>query len=297
MALVEPIAPSEPVAAAPFALRSAVLSLARLEAARLVRHPVLLAGAALSVLFSITFADAIDIGGAYFALIGPTLLPLGLATLVVANLAALRSRRAATGELYRSAPAPARTRTLAHLLALAGPAGVAAVLIAAGFLYFGAWDGLVVSPDGRSATPGAVELAVGPVGVAVLGALGIVLARWIPHPAAGAVAAVGLLPFQMIFLTWNIQGAHVWLLPLVNPAQRTSGVPDSSWPCETDQSWPCLNEYVVTGSVAWHLVYLAGLIAALGALALLRDGRSRPDRMLGAAGLAVILVAGLLQIP
>jgi len=296
MALVEPIGPAEQVAAAPFALRPAVLSLARLEAARLVRHPVLLAGAALSVLFSITFADATDIGGPYFALIGPTLLPLGLATLVVANLAALRSRRAATGELYRSAPAPARTRTLAHLLALAGPAGVAAVLILGGFLYFGAWDGLVVTPEGRSATPGAAELAVGPVGVALLGALGIVLARWIPHPAAGAVAAVGLLPFQMLFTTWNIQGAHVWLLPLVNPAQ-TSQAPDSSWPCATDQPWPCLLEDLATASVAWHLVYLAGLIAALAALALLRDGRNRPDRMLGAAGLAVVLVAGVLQIP
>lgn len=274
-------------------LRDAVLALARIEGARLARHPVVLAGAALSVAFALSFTDAVSIGGDYFMLIGPPLLPLALATLIAANLAALRSRRAGTGELYGAAPAPARTRTLAQLLALAWPAGLAVALVAVGFAGFGAWDGLQITPDGRLATPGPVELAQGPLAVAVLGALGVALARWVPHPAAGAVAGVGLLVFQMPFMMWNLQPAAGWLLPIVNPAQSIR--PDSSWPCSTGQSWPCLFDGFAP--LGWHLAYLVGVAVLLGVVALLRDGRRRADAPLAAAAVAAVLVAGILQLP
>jgi hypothetical protein len=296
MTLVDsrPATRPHPPRAAAFALGRSALALARIEGMRLVRHPVFLAGAALSIAFSLTFADATDIGGDYFVLMGPTLLPLGLATLVVTNLAALRSRRGGTGELYGSIPAPARVRTLAHLLALAWPVAVAAALLVAAFAWFGAWDGLDVTRAGRRATPGPVELAQGPLAVAALGALGVALARWVPHPPAGAVAAVGLLVFQMPFVMWNLQDAPGWFLPLVNPAQ-SSQAPDSSWPCASDQRWPCLLKGFAP--LGWHLAYLAGLGLLLAGLALLRDRRRRADSLLAAAGLTVAVTAGALQVP
>jgi len=280
-------------AATPFMLRHAVLALARTEGARLVWHPVMLAGAALSVAFSLAFADATDIGGDYFALIGPTLLPLGLATLVAANLAALRSRRGGTGELYAAAPAPEHARTLAQLLALVWPAAAAVALVAVGFAWFGAWDGLDITPAGRTVTPG-VEVVQGPLAVATFGALGVALARWVPHPGAGAVAAVALLVFQMPFMTWNLQGAGGWLLPLVNPHRLAAGV-DSSWPCATGQAWPCI--FGELAPLGWHLAYLAALAVLLGAAALLRDGRRRTDGVICTGAAAVVLVAGTLQMP
>lgn len=275
-----------------FAVRPAVVALARIEGRRLIGHPVFLAGAALSVLFTLTFAAATDIGGDYFALLGGTLLPLALATLVVCNLAALRYRRGATTELYGALAAPAHVRTLAHLLALAWPAGVAAALVAGAFAWFGAWEGLDVTREGRIATPGAVDLAQGPLAVAALGALGVALARWIPHPAVGILAAVVLFFPQMMYTTWNLQDAFGWFLPLVNPAQTGA---DSSWPCAADQQWPCILE--TFAALHWHVVYLAALVVLLGAVALLRERRRRRDLLLAATSLAVVVVAGILQIP
>ncbi|MCA1698802.1 MAG: hypothetical protein LC790_07860, partial [Actinobacteria bacterium] len=93
---VAPTARRLPREATPCAVRAAALALARIEGPRLIRHPVFLAGIALSVAFSLSFAAASDVGGDYFALLGATLLPLAIATLIVSNLAALRSRRSAT---------------------------------------------------------------------------------------------------------------------------------------------------------------------------------------------------------
>lgn len=280
--------------ATPFTLRAAVLALARIEGPRLIGHPIVVAGIGLSVAFTLSLASASDVGGDYFALLGPTLLPLGLATLVVSNLAALRCRRGGTGELYGAIAAPAHARTLAHLLALAWPTAVAALLVALAFAWFGAADGLDVTREGRIATPAAVDLAQGPLAVAALGALGIALARWIPHPPVAMVGAVGLFFPQMMFTTWNLQDPAGWFLPLVNPAQ-SSRSPDSSWPCATDQQWPCILDGFA--ALHWHLVYLAALTLLLAALALLRDGRRRWDLLVTATGLAVVVLAGALQLP
>lgn len=162
------------------------------------------------------------------------LLPLGLATLLAANLAVLRDRSSRTGEMYAAAPAPRSARTSAHLLALAAPAALAALTVAAAAVAFEAWNGLQVTSDGGTAVPGPAELLQAPLAVALMGTLGIALARWVPHPAAAVVAAVGLFFVQMPAVIWNLKGVHVWFMPLVNPAQTP---PDASWPCAPDQQW------------------------------------------------------------
>lgn len=277
----------------PFALRPAVLALARIEGRHIVRHPLFLAGIAASAALSVSFAEAVEFGGAYLVLLGPTLLPVAMATLVVCNLAALRWRRGDTGELYGSVPAPPHARTLAHLLALAWPAAAVAALVAAGFVGYGAWDGLPITPAGDTATPRATDLAQGPVAVAAFGALGIALARWIPYPPVAIVGAAFLFPPQMMLTMWNLQDGGGWLLPFVNPA-RTARM-DASWPCAADQQWPCVLDSLAP--LHWHLAYLGALIMLFAALALLRDGRRRADLLLGASGLIVAVAAGLLQLP
>ncbi len=274
--------------------RPTVLALARVEGLRLLRHPVLLAGAALSVLFAVTFSRASDIGGDYFLLAGPALLPLALATLVAVNLAALRSRRSDTEELYASLSARAGARTLAHLVSIAWPAAFAAGLVAAQFLYFGAADGLVVDPDGRQEIPSIFELAQGPAAVALLGILGLALARWVPYLPVAPVLSVGLLVVEMPLTTWNIPGAKAWLAPIVNPAIATEG---ASWPCATGQDWPCTLDRFASGSVGWHLLYLLGVATVLAALAWLRHrGGTRLLLGLAAAGAVAAGVGGTLQV-
>lgn len=280
--------------APPFAWRATVFALARIEGARLIAHPIFLAGIALSVAFTLSLASAANVGGDYFALLGATLLPLAIATLIVSNLATSRCRRSATGELYAALAAPAQARTLAHLLALAWPTAGAAALVALAFAWFGAWDGLDVTREGRIATPAALDLAQGPLAVAALGALGIALARWIPYPPVAMLAAIGFFFPQMMFTTWNLQDAAGWFLPLVNPAQ-SSRAPDSSWPCSADQQWPCILDSFA--ALHWHLVYVAALVVLLGTVALLRDGRRRRDLLLAATSFAVVVVAGALQLP
>src|SRR5262249_7635507 len=121
-----------------------VLSLARAESRRLLRHPVLLVGLTLSVVRLATERDISpahvgyhwysgSVGGTYMDLAGSALLWLALATLVSSNLAALRSRRDRTEETYDSLPADAHARTAAQLLAVACPVAISAVLVTAAF--------------------------------------------------------------------------------------------------------------------------------------------------------------------
>lgn len=272
-----------------------MLALARVEGRRLLRHPIVLAGAALGAIFAVTFADAADIGGDYFLLVGPALLPLAVATLIAVNLAALRSRRSDTGDLYTSLAARAEVRTMAHLVSIAWPVALAAALVAAGFVYLGAAGGLVVDPEGRRAVPSLYELAQGPAAVAALGVLGLALARWVPYLPVAPVLSVGLLALELPLTTWNIQDAKAWFAPVVNPAVSAEG---SSWPCSSDQGWPCVLERFASGSVGWHLLYLAGAAAVLAALAWLRHA-SRPQAALAvaAAGAATAAASAVLQLP
>ena len=219
-------------------------------------------------------------------------IPLALATLVVANLAALRSRRSDTGELYGSLPAPERARTLAHLLSVVFASAVCCLAVVAGFLVYETQGGLQVTRAGETAVPSLAELAQGPVVVALLGAVGVALARWLPYLPVAPLAGIAILWIEIPW--WNLQSGYVWFAPVVNPA-RTG--PHSSWPCDYDQDWPCVLERLASGEMAWHLLYLAGLIVTACALALARERPRKRAALAAAGGISVAVVAGILQLP
>lgn len=246
----------------------------------------------LAFLLKTAFPLGNEIGGDYFLLAGFGLLPVGLATFLAINHAALRSRRNETGELYASLSSPPCARTLAHLGSAAAPVLLGAVVVAIGFTAIGAWDGVVVDSSGMEARPGPAELASGPAAVAMLAALGVALARWLPHLPVGAVAAVGIFAAQVPG-TWDTSMPHVWFMPFVNPARSAPG---TSWPC-APANGPCYVERFETSAVGWHLLYLAGITLLLAAFALRQESRRSRAVALGALGAILAVTGGILQVP
>ena len=227
----------------------AVLALSRFEGRRLLVHPIFLAILVFTLLQSIIWLpEAIRhersdlLGVAFFSW---SFFP-GIGVLLAANLAALRSRRDRTEELYLSLPMTPARRTVAHLLS-AGPAAVAIGLVLLGMAVWLSVAGHKIEIDeGRILTAGP-DLADGAVYVGVLGALGVVLARWVPNPAAGSVAVVGLIV----------------LMGAVSSPESSNLDPLAAW-------------VIPVGGSGWHLLYLTGLAVLVGSIAVLKHGMSRP---------------------
>ena len=181
-----------------------VLALARLEGRRLLRHPFILTGAALPVassVLAILFLEEAGADGYAWSLLGP-FMPLTAAVLVAVNLAALRAGRDDTEDLYESCPAPARGRTAAHLVSLAWAVAATAPLVAIGVLVF----------MSKGGPPPSVLMAVfAPAIVALCGALGLALARWLPHPAAATIGVVGM--FTLVNLVGPAEPSWGLLVP------------------------------------------------------------------------------------
>lgn len=251
------------------------LQLARREGMRMVCHPILWVGTLLSLaLFGlltwqsapVLHRDDVNVAGA--------LLPFAAATLIVANLAASRAARNGTDELYDTAPASRALRTLSQLLALAFPVG--ASLIVGGVMFF------YMLLDAPVGTPRFAELAAGPVSVALLGAAGVAVGKWKPHPALGPMAVVVIIALEILLIqsviglagtnaevTQRIPWFALWV-----PLSLTSEVPSE----------------IVIRPGGWHLLYLVGVAVVVAAVALARDGhRARlvPLVVAGAAGVAL----------
>lgn len=281
--------------------RRLALSLARSESRRLLRHPTFLVGLTLSAVLCATGPDIApadvgyhwysgSLGQAYMNLAGNVLVPLALATLVAANLAALRARRDRTEETYRSLPAGARARIAAQLLAVAWPVAIGAVLVSADFVYLGANGGLFVDYGGRKAVPSGFELAQGPLFVLVLGVLGVALAVWVPRFSITLIVAFTIFATEWIFVdSIGVRSSLHWLVPLADPAKYTRAGAHfpPAYPSEDG-----LAGFAV-GTAGWHVLYLVALAVVLAALALLRHSSSR--RVLAACGVALtVLVAAAL---
>ena len=189
-------------------LRRVVWALARAEGRLLLVHPVFLAGVALSAVFIVLSGR--DSDSTYWLVVGPGVIPLALATLLAVNFAALRSRRDDTEELYGSLSVPPIVRTVAHLLSAAWAAAAAALLTAAAFLYLGGAGEGLTTEEGTKALPSVLELAQGPLGVVLLGALGLTLARWLPSLIVAPVAVVAIFnvprlgPWELFAGDWHL---------------------------------------------------------------------------------------------
>ncbi len=270
-----------------------IRALARIEGFRLLRHPAFVAGVVLSVFVSIMMVTD-NVGGAYQLLMGAGIVPLAAGTLLAANLAALRSLRSDTTELQAPLPFRPLATTLAHLLSIAWAAAAGVVFIAAAFVLTGAAGGIEVDAAGRTALPSPFELAQGPAAVAVAGAAGIALARVVPQLVASSLAVVVLLVGDMMLSSQSRETGLAWFAPVVNTADVRS---DTEWPCYRPVEPGCEVLGFHTASAGWHLLYLAGVLGVLVALALLRDHERRIASRIGAAGLFTVVAAGVLQIP
>jgi len=256
-------------------------ALARIEGRRLLCHPVFLISVGLSLFY---FRDEGD-GATWQAFLdGWAFLPVAAGTLITANLAALRSRRDRTDELYGSLPAPRCVRIAGQMLGLLWAVPVCAALLAAAYI-----DNRYNADHlGALYTPGLVELAQGPALVIALGAIGILLARVAPSVIAGPLLIVAIFAAQVP--GWNSPETWAaWLLPL---AQRVAVESGASIPCEAGAAAPGCGEVIgyATSGLTWHLSYVVGLTLLAGAAALV--GGRRPLAFAGLAALAVALAVG-----
>lgn len=249
------------------------VALGRVEGARLLRHPLVLVGAALMTLVVYGQHDR-GPGDAYNLLTTTQTFFVGVFAYFAAALATSRPRRDGTEELYAATPAPATARTGGLCLAALAPAAAGALVVGLlGLLYLAAGIQLDRSPL-------AGEVLSGPVTILGGALLGVMVARW--APLAGSVVLVMVGVFAVAI--WLSGGASTrWLTPFVEFAVYTeTGAGAGFHP----------------GNADWHAAYLLALSAMAACGALLRDARRRlPVLLLGAGAAAVAAVAGWGQLP
>ncbi len=198
--------------------------------------------------------------------------PLAGMTLLAANRATLRSRREGTEELFTTTPTNPTTRTGAHLLAVSAGIGAASILMAASLVVIRLKDGFGPLGHGWIA-----EALAGVALVAGAAALGVLLARWLPH---GIVAPLALVAILLATLALN------GVRPFTNPAHAFA-----PWPSpEPDLA----SDFVMRASWS-HLVYLVGLVALVAVVAIARTGRGRLVIGALAAAIALTGAGSLLQ--
>lgn len=250
-------------------MRGSLSPLAVIEARRLLTHPILLLGAALSVVaIVVSVPREGQLHG--FLLMGVAVLPLALGTFVAANLAALRSRRDRAEELLDTLPRDVRTRTGAQLLAVLAALPISVVLLATAYLLFGAGNGLVISAEGARRVPAVVELLQGPLLVLALGAVGVLLGRVAPVTPLAVLLGVAIVFAEVPLAAWAPDTVWRWAVPLVN---STIAVPNGWAACEPGMHRGCgVVERFDTVAMAWHLVALA-VVTAVASAAALAAGR------------------------
>ncbi|HEX7276877.1 MAG TPA: hypothetical protein VF244_05835 [Acidimicrobiales bacterium] len=270
-------------------------SLARVEAYHLLRSPAVLISLALTMPLLALGPGSDDSFVRYKVLAGAGCAVLAVGTGVAAALAAARTRRSGTAELFGSLPVGASDVTSAHLLSVGVALLPAVVVLVALAGRLQVWDGLAVPelpglaepPDPDRLTPSVVALAQGPLVVVLAGVAGVAVGLWVRSSLASTlVLFLGgyLLPLPMLWWSWDWRR---WLVPLAHGLDVDSvlGGP---------QGTVLVVHGVETAAMGWHLLYLLGLIAVVAAIA---HARSRPGqwaRFLPAGGVAV--GAGAVQV-
>jgi hypothetical protein len=233
---------------------------ANVDGRRLIRHPLCIVGAGISLLGIVMFVrtstsdhritwddDAWTVSAGFIM--------LAMFTMIATNLTALRDRREHTIEQHATLPVAPAQRTGGLLAATLLPATVAVVLLGAVTVY-GATQ-VHLTPSDR------VHIVAQVVIVVMLGVLGVALAVWAPNPFLAPVAA-----WAVVFLTPS-EPSHAWqvLAPL-------TGMRDA-------------------GLSAWHVGYQIGLTVLLATAALARVARRRTTLVGAVAGFALAIPAAI----
>lgn len=275
-------------------LRPLVDQLGRAEAWRLVRHPLVLIGLALSLAEVVAAAltspqDAGDLR--FIFLSGSAHWPLAVGAFLAANLLALRSHRHGTAELEDTTVTSSARRATALLAATGVLLLLGALLVLVELVVLDAWDGVPVRlPDGFVERPmHPVELLQGPLVVLVMSVLGIALGRWLPTRALGPLM---LVPAVLGFFhsTWRFDGLAWRFSPLMAHEDAVGWV----------QVTPTSGYSVLAGfdvaALSWHLVYVIGLVILLAAASVARTHRSRTLAGVAGVGAVVTLAGAVLQV-
>jgi len=145
--------------------RRAMLALAVVESRRLLRHPAVLAAAALgAVLLWSSGRHIVPVLSRSDIATQIPVAPLAAAALLATNLAALRAHRDGADDLYGATRLSLAWRTLAHLLSVLALVALGGTLVGADL----AW---LAGVPGRSGTSNPAELATGPALIGLCGCL------------------------------------------------------------------------------------------------------------------------------
>jgi hypothetical protein len=245
--------------------------LAWFEARRLVLHPLflgtllfsLLAWGGLFIIFSGEEEAVSANNDDSFAFVAIAVLGL-FALLLAANRNLLRSRRDGTSELLATLPTAPRTRTTAALLAgwLPGLAIVAASTLSL-LLFLWRISGLEVVRLNYVGLAGVYVLALGAV------TAGVLVARWVPLPLAGAAGVVLLILVNNQFDHLHPRWRWIRFAPEPDFGGRYDIRPDG-----------------------WHLLFVVALLVLGVGLALARHGLDGRVAALVLAGVVGAVTAG-----
>jgi hypothetical protein len=142
-----------------------MLALAVVESRRLLRHPAVLAAAALgAVLLWSSGRHIVPVLSRSDIATQIPVAPLAAAALLATNLAALRAHRDGADDLYGATRLSLAWRTLAHLLSVLALVALGGTLVGADL----AW---LAGVPGRSGTSNPAELATGPALIGLCGCL------------------------------------------------------------------------------------------------------------------------------
>lgn len=286
--------------------RATVTALARLEAGRLVRHPVLILGVLLLLVQETTLLwdvpanrwanDAYSTIATWGFLLG--------ATFIVANLAALRDREETTAETFRAVAPTERDRTVALMLAGLVPVVLAAVVSVYIAVLVVRVGGL---PVGEARGTGFFRLSFAEIAdpvarTAAAFAAGVATAKIARSRTLGVVIGV-LGSFFLVegFWLWAWFPA-VFLTPVALAPRMTEDL--GTFPSrEVLQQTPLLdlpdsydpNFHAVAmevGRVGWHAVFLVGMTMLFAGVALARSSGTRWHPLRLIIGGAVVAALG-----
>lgn len=252
----------------------AVMTLARVEGMRLIRHPAIVVTVALAIVWTAPFLLSADATREHNVgwLLQVAALLISFGALLAANLQAVKSRRDRSEELFQAAPLSPASQTLALALASAWVVLGMALLLLAGDLAVRLAGRGAATDSGQALFP-LFDLVEGPLMAGLFVVIGIAVARWFPTALAGPIAVVALFVAGNVIMNGAGEPAWMRLTPFDPSFLDDGGL-----------------------LAAFHALYLCGLAAAVLAVALLRFGWTRWARTSLAGGLAIATVSGALQL-
>ncbi|MFI9585761.1 ABC transporter permease [Streptomyces sp. NPDC052236] len=257
--------------------RRAVLALARVEARRLLSHPLVLAASVAYLTFLLWPGSAPEDDYPVLQDIDRETqlgqLMLGLVVMIAANLAVLRSHRHGTDGYFGVMVLEPWQRTCAHVLSVLPTVLVGALIVAGQF-------------TAAALKPGAVghgslfELLTGPLLILLPAVLGVLLGRVVRAAFAAPLAAVAFLAGIFIFAASS--GTVAWLRGMA--------------PVVFDEGARPLPSDLLGRPAGWHALYLLALsvLAAAGAVRA-SGGRGRVVRATALGALGAVVAAVVFQ--